>query len=185
MNVTLLLAGLILATPVTEPGYYLPKDAAKTVSGLIQLDKKLPGQVQLAASIQKDHVLVTAKNKAGKRVLGVTLRHSEQASKAAERIGSVALELKPGPTPDRLVKALVMRIKQGKGGLPWRKTRTAPAMSNKDRDQLHQRFEQAVYYIQIGRPDEAKKRLQRLPQVISPGMRLRAARLWFVLGAWK
>ena len=172
----------LTATTASPTGdFVLDARAATGLKALLQLEKPLPGGVQLAAKIEKDHVRVRG-DRAGKRVFAITLRHASRATKDMTRIGSLAIDPQPGPAPPRLLKALTARIRSGKGALPWRALKPRVKKAAPVRHDLHRIFDRALYAIHVGKPGEARALLKPVSIKISDGMRLRAARLWRQLG---
>lgn len=178
----MLLTGLVLATLPAANEYVLEREAAQELSTLLRLAEPLPGGRQMMAQIERDHVVVSVLALGDKPAWSVTLRHASRAPEGASPIGTVTIDLRPGPRNEALSRALEARIAAGKGRLTWRRLQPQKAPTPAGQARTHRLLDRALYNLQIGRPAKSRALLGSLPLALPGGMRLRAARLWRQLG---
>lgn len=161
-------------------GWVLPAEAAPAVAEALRLEDGLSGgSLTLDARIARDRVVVTARSEDDERLV-VTLLHPSAGGDGAVGGAGVILERTPGPAPEALVAELIARLEASAVTVPWRQRGSAAARGDADGPAWAVR--RALHAVRIGEPEDARRRLDALPDSLGLGVRLDAALVWRLLG---
>jgi len=168
------LPALLLVAPAAqaEPSrWVLPAEAAGPLSQLLGLADGF-GDATLSARIGRDVVEVFAV-RGDEELLRVTLRHPSAADEGATVVAGFALDRTPGPAPDDLVAALIVRM--GEGEVAWREQvrEPAPALRPGEPGPRGQ--------VGSSQGAGAERRLRARPAELTVGQRVRAPMGWRLL----
>jgi formylglycine-generating enzyme required for sulfatase activity len=119
-----LLLWMSIPAPVSAAEMHvLPPHAVGAVRKLLDLATPLEGEdgtsLVLSASIERDRVALRAWDAAKTVRVAVTLLHPSDAAADAQRVGTVAMVLTPGPVPRGLVAQITRRLEASIMTLPW------------------------------------------------------------------
>jgi len=168
----------LLSTSAAASSWVLPPEASTEVAALIGADRPLSGGQVLTASLDRDHVVVTALS-GGDVVTRVTLRHPERSADGAERIGGVTVDRAPGPVDEALLSELLARMRASGAEVHWRQS---GAGSPKPAGRAETALRAITRAARLGQRETVRELLGDLPSELSPRQTVRAAARWSWLG---